>query len=162
MRNNSVKMRNNVKLLWYYSETVWFMPWKCWMISELKLNDCLKIDGRKIDVLLLGVRNAYHLLSLSLRVEDDVFYQIWAQNSRFLRKGRILMMRFRREYYSPCLVSTKSNKTPKFPKKYCFHLTGSVRTVKKPPRWITSIDKKSEKIHIFLFFTCIYSLMMLL
>ena len=28
---------------------------------------------------------------------------------------------------SPCLISTKSNKTPKFPKKCCFHLTGSVR-----------------------------------
>ncbi len=37
---------------------------------------------------------------------------------------------------SPCLISTKSNKTPKFPKKCCFHLTGSVRTVKKPPRVI--------------------------
>ena len=31
------------------------------MISELKLNDYLKIDGRKVDVLLLGLRNAYHL-----------------------------------------------------------------------------------------------------
>ena len=31
------------------------------MISELKLNDCLKVDGRKVDVLLLGLRNDYYL-----------------------------------------------------------------------------------------------------
>ena len=28
-----------------------------WIISEFKLNDHLKIDGRKVDVLLLGLRN---------------------------------------------------------------------------------------------------------
>jgi len=32
-----------------------------WIISEFKLNDHLKIDGRKVDVLLLGLRNDYHL-----------------------------------------------------------------------------------------------------
>ena len=37
------------------------MSGKYRMISELKLNDCLKTDGRKVDVLLLGLRNAYHL-----------------------------------------------------------------------------------------------------
>ena len=37
------------------------MSEKSRMISELKLNDCLKIDGRKVDVLLLGLRNDYHL-----------------------------------------------------------------------------------------------------
>ena len=31
------------------------------LISELKSNDCLKVDGRKVDVLLLGLRNDYHL-----------------------------------------------------------------------------------------------------
>ena len=31
------------------------------LISELKSNDYLKVDGRKVDVLLLGLRNAYHL-----------------------------------------------------------------------------------------------------
>ena len=28
-----------------------------WIISEFKLNDHLKIDGRRVDVLLLGLRN---------------------------------------------------------------------------------------------------------
>ena len=37
------------------------MPEKYRMISELKSNDCLKVDGRKVDVLLLGLRNDYHL-----------------------------------------------------------------------------------------------------
>ena len=32
-----------------------------WIISEFKLNDHLKIDGRKVDVLLLGLRNDYYL-----------------------------------------------------------------------------------------------------
>ena len=31
------------------------------LISELKSNDYLKVDGRKVDVLLLSLRNAYHL-----------------------------------------------------------------------------------------------------
>ena len=31
------------------------------MIPELKSNDCLKVDGRKVDVLLLGLRNDYYL-----------------------------------------------------------------------------------------------------
>ena len=31
------------------------------MISELKLNDCLKVDGRKVDVLLLGLRNDFYI-----------------------------------------------------------------------------------------------------
>ena len=31
------------------------------MISELKSNDCLKVDGRKVDVLLLGLRNDFYL-----------------------------------------------------------------------------------------------------
>ena len=30
-----------------------------WIISEFKLNDHLKIDSRKVDVLLLGLRNDY-------------------------------------------------------------------------------------------------------
>ena len=65
MRNNSVKMRNNVNLFWYYSEyyseTVWFMSGKYRMISELKSNDCLKMDGQNYAVLLLGLRNEYNL-----------------------------------------------------------------------------------------------------
>ena len=40
------------------------------MISELKLNDHLKIDGRKVDVLLLGLRNAYHLRQNLLIAKD--------------------------------------------------------------------------------------------
>jgi hypothetical protein len=32
-----------------------------WIISEFKLNDHLKIDGRKVDVLLLGLRDDYYL-----------------------------------------------------------------------------------------------------
>lgn len=32
-----------------------------WIISEFKLNDHLKIDGRKVDVLLLGLRNDFYL-----------------------------------------------------------------------------------------------------
>ena len=35
------------------------MPEKYRMISELKSNDCLKVDGRKVDVLLIGLRNDY-------------------------------------------------------------------------------------------------------
>ena len=31
------------------------------MISELKLNDHLKVDSRKVDVLLLGLRNDFYL-----------------------------------------------------------------------------------------------------
>lgn len=31
------------------------------MISELQLNDYLKVDGRKVDVLLLGLRNDFYL-----------------------------------------------------------------------------------------------------
>ena len=31
------------------------------LISELKSNDYLKVDGRKVDVLLLGLRNDYYL-----------------------------------------------------------------------------------------------------
>ena len=31
------------------------------LISELKSNDYLKVDGRKVDVLLLSLRNAHHL-----------------------------------------------------------------------------------------------------
>ena len=43
------------------------------MISELKLNDHLKIDGRKVDVLLLGLRNDYYLhQKLQLATESVV------------------------------------------------------------------------------------------
>ena len=31
------------------------------MFWELKSNDCLKVDGRKVDVLLLGLRNGFYL-----------------------------------------------------------------------------------------------------
>ena len=41
-----------------------------WIISEFKLNDNLKIDGRKVDVLLLGLRNAYHLHQNLLIAKD--------------------------------------------------------------------------------------------
>ena len=37
------------------------MPVKSLIISEFKLNDHLKIDGRKVDVLLLGLRNDFYL-----------------------------------------------------------------------------------------------------
>ena len=41
------------------------MSGKYRMISELKLNDHLKIDGRKVDVLLLGLRNEYYLQEIN-------------------------------------------------------------------------------------------------
>ena len=41
-----------------------------WIISEFKLNDHLKIDGRKVDVLLLGLRNDYYLYQNLLIAKD--------------------------------------------------------------------------------------------
>ena len=40
------------------------------MISELKSNDCLKVDGQKVDVLLLGLRNDFYLHQNLLIAKD--------------------------------------------------------------------------------------------
>ena len=37
------------------------------MISELKSNDHLKLDGRKVDVLLLDLRNDFYLHQFKLK-----------------------------------------------------------------------------------------------
>ena len=58
------------------------------MISELKSNDCLKVDGRKVDVLLLGLRNEFYLhqklssrfLHLAARRQSQ---KLFTQNRRF-------------------------------------------------------------------------------
>ena len=49
------------------------MSGKYRMISEFKLNDHLKIDGRKVDVLLLGLRNDFYLHQKSEAAERAAF-----------------------------------------------------------------------------------------
>ena len=49
------------------------MSGKYRMISELKSNDHLKVDGRKVDILLLGLRNDYYLHQKSEAAEKAAF-----------------------------------------------------------------------------------------
>ena len=115
MRNNSVKMRNNVNLFWYCSETVWFMSEKYRMISELKLNDYLKKDGQNCCSLLLGLRNDFYLHQnkfSACKSADDckqffcAFCGCFARIYRNLcRKQRISKLDFRQ-----CVL----NKKPRF------------------------------------------------
>ena len=77
---NQVQMWNKSE---YCSETGRFMQGKYRMISELKSNDCLKVDGRKVDVLLLGLRNNFnlHLFRGLLTLGAPTLIKSWRQSS---------------------------------------------------------------------------------
>ena len=68
-----------------------------WIISEFKLNDHLKIDGRKVDVLLLGLRNDYQfhqnfLIAKDLQIKSLAIFFLYPLQLQalvaFLRRAR--------------------------------------------------------------------------
>ena len=101
MRNNSVKMQNNVNLFWYYSEyyseTGNFMLKIAGWFGSKNQKPTLKTDGQNCCALLLGLRNGFYLhqnllIAKDLQIKSMAIFFLYPLQlqalTAFLRRAR--------------------------------------------------------------------------